>query len=361
MGSEAFVNTHDESSIRTRLRDIGEAVAIRPLDVAAIAQQATIRRARHRAFARTAIAVLVVAAVALPLWLLAPLDGSHRAPVGLESPSASITTSGLIEGGRLRCTVTFPHATVYPGDLTGATAELRRVSGAHADVSGIVTLKIISASGTVLADTSRMEFGINGPFGVEGPGSTPTVRVFDAHVLWPGTLSIVPMCPGGASLPRVHLQVVNPGKSLPDDLSTQKAVAAAGAPFSDCRPTAINQWVTGIVHRGSPPSDQSFRARCGAIVLENPGFDTVVLAIVSPPSAPSVNLPQLGERTDWGPEGFQPTRGESIAVSWWVYVVTRDRVTRVAQYSVTNDCEGLGGSTGPGVNSCRFPTSPSGG
>jgi hypothetical protein len=152
----------------------------------------------------------------------------------------------------------------------------------------------------------------------------------------------------------------NPGKSLPDDQSVREAVAAAGAPFSDCAPTGINEWVTGVIHRGSQPSDQSFTARCGGLVLESPGFDTVVLAIVSPPQAPSVNLAALAEHLDLGEFALQVDKGESIAVSWWVYVITRERVTFVGQYTASQNCEGIGGSYGPGITSCRFPTGSSG-
>jgi hypothetical protein len=91
------------------------------------------------------------------------------------------------------------------------------------------------------------------------------------------------------------------------------------------------------------------------VVLENPGFDTVVLGIVSPPDAPSVDLGQLVDKIEAVPFLDLPPH-ESVAISWWVYVVTRDGIHRVTQRSVSQNCEGLGGSSGGGIKSCRFPT-----
>lgn len=186
------------------------------------------------------------------------------------------------------------------------------------------------------------------------PGSSANLPAWDTAVLWPGPLHVVPRCMGTA-LPAVTLDVANPGKSPKDDVSVREALAAVGAPFDDCSPRENMQWVTGTIHRGTPTSDLSISARCGAVVLENPEFDTVVLGIVSPPDAPSVNLGDLFDKIQAVPELGLP-RHESVAISWWAYVVTRDEVHRVTQRSASQNCEGMAGSYGGGINSCRFPT-----
>ncbi len=305
-------------------------------------------------------AIVVALGVAAPIALLAPLG--HTPAPGFRTSAGSgspVQSAAHLEHGRFVCTVSFPSATIYPGQETGATAALRNISGGVASaVNRPVSLVIRDESGNVVADTSRplgaSVGGIVGAHDVPAAGSE-RVGVADIHVIWPGLISVIPVCES-VRLPPVRLQVSNPGKSLPDDESVREAVAAAGAPFAGCAPTGINQWVTGVVRRGTPPSDQSFPARCGGVVLENPGFDTVVLAIVSPPGAPSVDLAALAEHPDLGAYAFHAPKGESVAVSWWVYVVTRDRITLVGQHSVSQNCEGIGGYQGDGISSCRFPT-----
>ena len=305
-------------------------------------------------------AMVVALGVAAPIVLLAPLGRSHGPGFLTSTGSGSpVQTAAHLEHGRFVCTVSFPSATIYPGQETGASADLRNISGGVASAANRpVSLLIRDESGNVVADTSRplgaSVGGIVGPYDIPAAGSVP-VGVADIHVIWPGTISVIPVCES-VRLPPVTLQVSNPGKSPPDDESVREAATAAGAPFAGCAPTGINQWVTGVVHRATPPSDQSFPARCGGLVLENPGFDTVVLAMVSPPGAPSVNLAALAEHPDLGAYAFHAPKAESIAVSWWVYVVTRDRITLVGQHTVSQNCEGIGGYQGEGISSCRFPT-----
>jgi hypothetical protein len=151
------------------------------------------------------------------------------------------------------------------------------------------------------------------------------------------------------------VQVVAPGKAPDNDLAVQQAVADIGDPLVDCLPVADGHWVTGVIHRGQPPSDESFDARCGAQVLQNPGFDIVVVAIVSPPDAPDVDLTTLPRAIQAIPQVRLPQH-TPIALTWWVYVVRSDGLVRVTHRSLSLDCEGSSETSGGGIASCRFPT-----
>jgi hypothetical protein len=72
-----------------------------------------------------------------------------------------------------------------------------------------------------------------------------------------------------------------------------------------------------------------------------------------------VDLGQLVDKIQFVPD-LGLSRHESVAISWWVYVVTRDGIHRVAQRSISQNCEGILGSYGSGIKSCRFPTSAGG-
>jgi hypothetical protein len=73
-------------------------------------------------------------------------------------------------------------------------------------------------------------------------------------------------------------------------------------------------------------------------VLENPGFDTVVLGDVPH------RMPRASTSDNWStrsrlcPNSVCPVH-EPVATSWWVYVVTCDEVHRVTQRSVSQNCE----------------------
>jgi hypothetical protein len=322
-----------------------------------------------------ALAVVVVLGVgALALWGLGPLGGTRSPPPTATASPASmpsdehsgnsheLTSSGLVgPSHEFRCTATFPSQEVLPGYRTGVTVTVRNLSGSGTKVatgpSGRNADLVISRNGTVVVRTIDASNGIIGGYAFPSPlppGGTAKLFAWDTAVLWPGPLHVVPRCMGTA-LPAVTLNVTNPGRTPDDDVSVQKAVAAAGAPFADCSPRRNMQWVTGTIHRGSSGSDLSFSARCGGVVLENPGFDIVVLGIVSPPDAPSVNLRQLVDKIEAVPSLGLPVH-EAVAISWWVYVVTRDGIHRVTQRSASQNCEGTGGSYGSGIKSCRFPT-----
>jgi hypothetical protein len=308
------------------------------------------------------VAFSLVLALIVLAWALSVLPDRQVAADHLLGPSPSlghaVSSTALVDNGLIRCTASFPSDVVFPGHTTGAVYELVNVSDRLVRVtqSPYGSSLVIGRAGSTILDTSTLE---SGPFRRSiatplRPGGSTQIRPLEVPIIWPGPLQITPRCLG-TTLPPVRLEVANPGRSPADDVSVREAVAAAGAPFASCRPTRINQWVTGVIHRGQPPSDLSFKARCGGLVIENPGFDTVVLAIVSPPDAPSIGLDRLAYQSQPIPSlgvGAKP----AIAVSWWVYVVTRVSVQRIAQRAVSQNCEGISGESGSGIFSCRFPT-----
>ncbi len=281
-----------------------------------------------------------------------------RPPPGASFPpgGSPLSVSGAIDHGRLRCTADFPSSVLVPGTRTGVRFTVTNVSSRAVDikqgVNGDAGWMIIRASGREIADTSHMHDGIFGPGSMPKrlpPGETADITTWDAPVVWPGTLTVTPLCEG-TPLPQVRLQVYVPGRGPTSQDAVARAVAAAGEPFQDCRPTEDQVWVTGTIHHGT---GLDFPARCGALVLQNPGFSVVIVAIVSPPAAPSVDLQALADQM-----GATPSLGVrgSLAVSWWRFVVTRDRVSKVSQFSVAQRCEGSAYQAGGGVLSCRFPT-----
>ena len=326
-----------------------------------------------RPFARwlTIAAVLTATAVVL-VWALQPFGGSRAGSSPSPSPSPSPSTSfspvpegrlsvsGLIENGRLRCTMSIP-ASVHAGESTDATFEVHNISDHDVDVEFGVnapagTLGIYHGD-AMLANSGDAHNGIAGPApGTKAlpPGEVTDLGAWNTAVLWAGPLRIVPVC-AGTDLPAVEVQVVAPGEAPDGDMAVQRAVADIGAPLTDCLPVADGGWVTGVIHRGKPPSDESFDARCGARVLVKPGFDVVVVAIVAPPGAPDVDLTTFPSKIDAIPR-FDLPENTPIAISWWVYVVRSDATVKVTQRSFSLDCEGIEASSGGGIASCRFPT-----
>ena len=158
------------------------------------------------------------------------------------------------------------------------------------------------------------------------------------------------LTPKTVTLPPVRLDVSATGQAPAAEDAIRRAVAAAGAAFSTCAPTRDQEWVMGT---SSTRSGTPFNARCGALVLHNPGFVIVLLGIVSPPRAPAIDLDALASQL-----GSMKTIGvqSAVAVSVWRFVVTTEELRQVGQFAVAQNCEGKWYESGTGVVSCRFPT-----
>jgi hypothetical protein len=322
-----------------------------------------------RPFARwlTIATVLTVSAIVL-VWAAQPFDGSSPgsspSPSLRTAPETRLSVSGSIEHGQLRCTASIP-ASVPAGEGTDSTFEIHNISDQVVDVSlGINgqngTLRIYRGN-ALLVDSADEHIGIFGPAPMTHslePGATAELGALNTGVLWPGPLTVVPVC-AGTELPEVEMQVIAPGEAPDADAAVQQVVADIGDPLAECSPVVDGRWVTGVIHRGRAPSDESFDARCGAQVLVNPGFDIVVVAIVSPPDAPDVDLTELPGAIEAIPRVDLP-QDTPIALSWWIYVVRSDATVKVTQRSLSAGCEGSAGTSGSGIASCRFPTTTAG-
>jgi hypothetical protein len=312
------------------------------------------------------IAVALTISASVLVWAAQPFDGSSAGSSPSSTPTLSpvpegrLSVSGPIENGRLRCTASLP-TSVPAGEDTDSTFDVRNISDHDVDVASGVnapagTLRIYRGD-TLLVDSADAHNGIAGPPPLTEAlprGEVTQLGAWNTAVLWSGPLRVVPVC-AGTELPAVEVQVLAPGEAPDADLAVQRAVAAIGDPLTDCLPVTDGRWVTGVIHRGRPPSDESFDARCGARVLVNPGFDVVVVAIVAPPEAPDVDLTTFPSKIDALPR-FDLPQDTPIAVSWWVYVVRADAIVKVTQRSFSLNCEGAAETSGGGIASCRFPT-----
>jgi hypothetical protein len=196
---------------------------------------------------------------------------------------------------------------------------------------------LISSGGQQVVDTNQEHVGIIGPAPAPtqlAPGDSAPISTEDTPVIWDGPLDITPMCMGTA-MPPITLAVANPG-ALPQPVSAlQQALADTGNAFENCTPTVDGSWVTGQTG-GDPTGGQTtatLDARCAALVQMHDGFDVVVLAIVWPPHAPDIDLAKLPGAIQAVPKLDLPD-GTTMAMAWWVYVVTRDGTNKVQRQSV---------------------------
>jgi hypothetical protein len=319
------------------------------------------RRVSVAAFA-LALSFAVFAWAVVVLSSRSPRVGPPRpGQTGVAPVGRPITVTALTKQGDVRCTARFPSSVIQPGARTGVVVTVENLSrptfsldeGANGD-----TVRLIerSPSGELLQDTGHMHDGIYG--GMPQPRRVPigtSIRMpaYDAPVLWPGTIVVTPLCPidGTVRLPAARLHVYTAGRAPVPDAAVTRAVAMAGAPFTTCTPTRDRVWVTGRVQA---KSGVEFRARCGALVLQDRGFDIVVVAIVTPPTAQAIDLHPFAHVL--GYDGPRVDVHGAFAVSWWTYVLTHDAVTKVRAYSLAQNCEGSELQLGGGILDCQFPT-----
>jgi hypothetical protein len=305
-------------------------------------------------------AALAVAAAAIAFAAVAFLGGNGKpmptpaavSPSPTSAPPARVSVSATSEDGTLRCTATFPSSVVTPGRRTGVRFKATNVSDepvrVRADFGHMGTLVFRAEEDVVLTDTSRWPIGTHGgPFGSERtlrPGRSMQIGVFDTNVIWPGPLTVEPAC-WFVRLPPVRLDVAATSPPSGAGAALSRALVDAGRPFDDCRPSPDGVPVVGTVHAEA----LNFQARCSAIVLQYSTFDVIGLAIVAPADAPDVDLRQVIFDTASGPP--LGVKG-SVAVSWWTYVVTADRVIRVDQRAEGQRCGKSFAFAGDGVADC---------
>jgi hypothetical protein len=324
-----------------------------------------VRRAQNREVAPK----ILITAFALALSVTGCTTGNRA---GKDHPSAGdkgpglvgheIAVSALTHRGAVKCTATFPSLTIMPGAPTGVRFTVENISepgfsiseGGGSGQTGYLIER--SSTGTLIQNTSHMGDGVTGGPPIPSPipiGSAMSMPASDAPVLYPGVIVVTPVCPltpRSLTLPPVHLNVSATGRAPAAEDAIRRAVAAAGTAFSGCAPTQDQEWVMGT---SRTTSGTPFIARCGALVLHNPGFVVVLLGIVSPPRAPAIDLDAMASQlSPMKTIGVQ----SAVAVSVWRFVVTTEELRRVGQFAVAQNCEGKWYESGTGVVSCRFPT-----
>jgi hypothetical protein len=253
------------------------------------------------------------------------------------SPSTSVlTSSGLVAGGTLRCTATFPRDTIEPGDETAVRFRATNVSDsavtAHEGINGDNGWLLLDSGGQRVVDASLAHEGIAGPpptLKRLAPGESADVYAWQVHVIWPGPLEVTPVCLG-KQLPTVTLQVAATTAPEGVEAAVASALSKAGDPFGTCTPP-VDGWGTGTLT--FPGFLDPIDIRCGVSVVEHPGFDVLTLAMVAPPTAPDIDLSSLSSKIEAVP-WFDVPRSSEIAVNWWVVVVTSNDAVITHQFGV---------------------------
>lgn len=285
-------------------------------------------RAAHPRKILTIAVACAVSVAAIAFARSAFLTG-HGEPSPIASATAPLTSAAVVDKDGLLCTVTFPSSSVIAGHPTGAVFTLTNVTDRDVNVyvgNHVAGSLVFARDGLQLQDSSRVDYGVSGPVPVERtlhPDATIKIGSFDIPVLWDGPLEVTPRCLS-KDLPPVTLTVASPGSAGNSADAIEHAVRAIGDPFAGCTPRVDGEWVIGTENKDAndaPPRD----IRCGAVVLDRPDFDVVVLATVSPPNAPGVDLSGLADRIEGVPFLDYP-EGTFLSISWWVMTVTRDEV-----------------------------------
>jgi len=236
----------------------------------------------------------------------------------------AVTTSALDKTGHLRCTASFPSATLTPGSPTGVIFSVKNVSRHPVDSALYLgTLRFQDQNGTMLGNTFVQNIGYF-PFPQTiKAGHVRRMYAFDTLPRWPGTLTVTPTCRfagrHGLSLPPLQMDVTVPGPTPRPSDAVDAAVAATGGLFDSCNPEGRGHDVLG---QFDPPvagtSDTPMQTRCWAEVTSSPGFDVVTLYYVTPQDVPPVELPE-----GLGYFGFvRLPKHESAEAGRWSFVVT---------------------------------------
>jgi hypothetical protein len=307
-------------------------------------------RRGQRLVAATVAILVFAAAAAFGLRAFhggTPVGGPATSRQGPGPTTHTISTSAIVSGGRhrsFRCTATLPKV-LTPGKGTGVVFTITNPTNEPETiwigVNGDSGWLLFERNGTQLQDSLSAHAGIHGPAPSRehlAAGASATIGADDTAVLWPGPMQVIPVCMN-TRLPAVTVAVAAPGAPATATDAIDQAIGAFGSRFDHCTPKQSAVWVTGPV----PGKYGSVQARCAALVVEHPGFDVVVLAIVSPPDAQAVDLTRLPGEIEAVPS-ILPPRGAPVALSWWVMVTTVKGVTcsRSMSITITSSFSGYG-------------------
>ena len=262
---------------------------------------------------------LTILSVASMLLLGSAVVPAAHAGSGTARVSA-ITESEHTKHGELRCTVTFPSATLQPGEQTGGRMKVTNTTD-H-DVMFYVGFRAASIvvrddSGTTLVDTAYWPFPSPAPYPVTLPAHrTRQLGLADTVVRWPGTLVITPVCDVGQRHP-LHMNPIGFAVAVPPDPPDEQAAldAALGTTaglFDNCSPLPNGGPVIGSLDPWATLG-KALGASCRATVEQEPGFSVVNIVWESPASLPTIDLPDIG---------FLELPGHRSEVERYGYVVT---------------------------------------
>jgi hypothetical protein len=146
----------------------------------------------------------------------------------------------------------------------------------------------------------------------------------------------------------VLVGVAAPGTTPGPTTAISRTLGAIGAPLARCRPVESEVPVTGTV----AGSGGDFPARCEAIVDQFPGFDMVVVGVVSPPTAPPIDIRAISREP--GATPGRDERGPAV-LTWWRYIVTEGGIHQIgSRWTIGWQCGGSSYfSGGSRLSPCR--------
>ncbi len=263
---------------------------------------------------------LLTAGALLALALAAAASGGHARAAG------TVSSSGLVEGGTVRITVTI-HTPVQVGHVLRGRFTVRNVSNEPQEIHldhNYLWVVIRSPDGATF-DT-RIAYGDR-----RGPGPVPPVKLRPGQavtrgilvplVRWSGPLRITPGW-NEKALPALHVAVSTPGPTPSAATAMADVVASTGRLLDGCTPTKPGVAVTGTIvapKHSAPP----LHVACSIRLHREPGFVRAQVLVVSPAGMHGVHVSSTYERLSF------PSGGKNATAAAWLFVVTQRGATSV--------------------------------
>jgi len=254
-----------------------------------------------------------------------PASTSSQRPQGSIASSETVSSTGLVLGGRVRCTATVS-SSVQAGGALALGFAVRNVSDRPVKVDLVYGLWwVVRAADGTTYDTReplRRELGPRIAPTTIPPGTTKTMPARPGlRVRWPGPLQITPGC-DQTSLPPLRVGVTSPGPPPDDRTAVAAVVTASGHLLDECRPEQAGVAVQGRID--SPDGKAPPMSATCSVSLQDEGQFVVAQALItSPPDVGDVHVGQPYEE-------LSVHHAPTYEVVAWEFVVTRDGATSVA-------------------------------
>jgi hypothetical protein len=290
------------------------------------------------------VIVLVAVTLGLSAWLgTEQADGSGLSGASMTRASergrsaATVSSSRIVLGGRVRCTATVASKVRAGKDLNVRFAlHNRSKHSVTVSLSVFDPWLVMRASDGTTYDSTALSAGfisIPPPRPVTiRPGATLRHSSGIVGVRWSGPLRVTPGCLG-VELPVLRVRVKAPSPSPDESAAFDEVVAASGFLLDHCRPQTSGVAVDGQI---DPPNGTALPmpARCSVSMTSEGTFWVAQILVVTPPDLAGVRV-GLPYETLWEPYGSPGLSGtapyEAIA---WQLVVTRNGPTSVAAATV---------------------------